>query len=216
MIVHVWRRAIAANLGQVLVAASDLEIVTAIEAVGGTAILTDPDLPSGSDRVYAAVQQFDPSQSFQTIINLQGDMPTLQPQLLHELADAMNADNQCDIATLGVVIETLDTVQNPNVVKIVLADPDCQSSSRAVYFSRAAVPHGARRYIHHLGLYGFRRSALARFVALPEASLERYEKLEQLRALAAGMTITVQLVNAEPFGVDSPADLEIARKLLQK
>ena len=221
MIVLVWRRAMAAKLGPVLVAASDQSIVDAIAAVGGTAVLTDPALPSGSDRVWAAVMDYDSAARHSVIVNLQGDMPTLEPQLLHSLVTTL-AESTADIGTLGVVSHDPESARNPNIVKIALADWGAwQSGSavrRALYFSRAAIPYCAAAepagVVHHLGLYAYRRAALAQFVSLPEAALERVEKLEQLRALAAGMTIAVRLVDTEPFGVDTPADLEKARRVI--
>ncbi|MDI9409132.1 MAG: 3-deoxy-manno-octulosonate cytidylyltransferase [Candidatus Pacebacteria bacterium] len=217
MIVHVWQRAIAANLGPVVVAASDESIATVIRAAGGVAVLTDPDLPSGSDRVWAAVQQFDPTGTHPLIVNLQGDMPTLEPQLMHELVAGLR-QSDADIATLGVFSRDPDSATNPNIVKIVLAQwgewGEREQVRRALYFSRSALPHGSAGVVHHLGLYAYRRAALKRFVSLPEAALEKVEKLEQLRALAAGMTIAVKLVETEPFGVDTPADLDKARAVL--
>ncbi|MCX8500566.1 MAG: 3-deoxy-manno-octulosonate cytidylyltransferase [Alphaproteobacteria bacterium] len=218
MIVWVWRRAIAARIGPVVVAASDQEIVDVIEAVGGTAVLTDPALPSGSDRVWAAVAAYDGAARHSVIVNLQGDMPTLDPQLLHSLVATL-AESSADIGTLGVYSLDPESATNPNIVKIALAEwgdwGGHEFTRRALYFSRAAVPSGSAGVVHHLGLYAYRRAALERFVSLPEAALERVERLEQLRALAAGMTIAVRLVDTEPFGVDTPADLEKARMVLK-
>ena len=213
MVVHVWRRAQAADLGRVVVAAAEPEIVSAVEAAGGEAVLTDPDLPSGSDRVFAAAEQVDPDGKFGGIINLQGDMPTFAPGLMRDLAAGLGA-GEADIVTLAAEIEDPAERDDPNVVKPVIALAPGARVGRALYFTRATAPTGAGPLYHHIGIYGYTREALKRFVALPPSPLEQREKLEQLRALEAGMRIDIAIVDTVPNGVDTPADLEQARILL--
>ncbi len=213
MIVRVWRQAVAANVGPVLVAAAEREIVSAIAGAGGTAHLTDPDLPSGSDRVFAAVEKFDPEQNHDVVVNLQGDLPALDPECMRAVVDALAATG-ADIATLAAEIDDIADYDNPSVVKPVVVWDITGERGRALYFSRARIPAGDGPLFHHIGIYAFRRSALARFVKLAPSPLERREKLEQLRALEAGMTIAVARVDAVPLSVDTPADLEKARALL--
>ncbi len=213
MIVHVWRRAVAADVGPVVVACGDAAIADAIRAAGGDAVMTDPGLRSGSDRVHAAVERIDPDRAHDAVINLQGDMPTIEPGVI-AAALAPLAGPEIDIATLAAVITGPRERTDPNVVKAVLALADGATTGRALYFSRAAVPSGDGPLYHHIGLYAFRRTALARFVALPESVLERRERLEQLRALEAGMRIDAALVDSVPLGVDTLADLARARSIL--
>lgn len=213
MIVQVWRRAVEAGLGPVLVAAGEAKIADAVRAHGGEVVLTDPDHPSGSDRVWEAVQRFDPAGRHNAIVNLQGDLPTLDPALIGAVLAPL-ADPAVDLATLVVEIVRPEERTDPNVVKAVLGLAPGQKIGRALYFSRATVPANDGPLYHHLGLYAYRRAALARFVALPPAVLERREKLEQLRALENGMRIDAALVDTVPLGVDTPADLERARALL--
>ena len=215
MIVHVWRRAIASNVAPVLVACGDAPIYDAILHCGGQAVMTDTDLPSGSDRVFAAAEQMDPDRSYDVIVNLQGDLPTLDPAILRRVLEPL-ADPAVDIATLAVEITDPHEVHDPNVVKIALALDGDRGVGRALYFSRAAIPTGDTPHYHHLGIYAFRRAALSRFVSLPVHPLEAAEKLEQLRGLAAGMRIDAALVHTVPLGVDTPADLERARALIGK
>ncbi len=213
MIVHVWRRAMEAAIGPVLVAAGDRAIVDAVEAAGGAAVLTDPDLPRGTDRVWAALQAFDPAGRHDAIVNVQGDLPTIDPALVRR-ALAPFADAAVDITTLATEITRAEERTNPNVVKAVVPFAPGVSVARALYFTRATAPSGDGPLYHHIGLYAFRRAALARFVALPQGVLERRESLEQLRALEAGMRIDVALVDTVPLGVDTPEDLERARAML--
>lgn len=215
MIVHVWQRAKAADLGRVVVAAAEPEIAEAIRAAGGEAVLTDPDLPSGSDRVFAAAEEVDPEGKFDGIINLQGDMPTFAPGLLRDLAAGLGT-GEADIVTLAAEIEDPAERDDPNVVKPVIAMEPGTRVGRALYFTRATAPTGDGPLYHHIGIYGYTREALARFVALPPSPLEQREKLEQLRALEAGMRIDIAIVDTVPNGVDTPADLEQARILLSK
>jgi 3-deoxy-manno-octulosonate cytidylyltransferase (CMP-KDO synthetase) len=213
MIVHCWRRAVEADVGPVIVACAEREIADAVEAVGGTAVLTAPDLPSGSDRAAAALAAIDPDQAYDAVVNLQGDLPTLDPAAVRAAYAAL-ATPGVDIATLACPIAEDDERGDPNVVKAVIALQPGAAQGRALYFSRATVPSGAGEHYHHIGLYAFRRAALTRFVALPVSGLEARERLEQLRALEAGMRIDVALVDTVPLGVDTPADLERARALL--
>lgn len=216
MIVHVLHRAIEANLGPVLVAAGDAPIAAAVRAAGGEAILTDPAHPSGSDRIMEAVQTRDPGRDIHYVINVQGDLPTIDPAAIRACLSPFS-DPTVDITTLAVRIAVDEERTNPNVVKAVVAFPPTAASgsiARALYFSRQTVPFGPGDHYHHIGLYGYRRAALERFVGLPVGVLEAREKLEQLRALEAGMRIDVVLVDDIPLGVDTPADLERARDLL--
>jgi 3-deoxy-manno-octulosonate cytidylyltransferase (CMP-KDO synthetase) len=213
MIVHVWRRAVEADIGEVVVACAEQEIANAVEGAGGIAVLTDPDLPSGSDRVHQAISRFDPAAKFDAIINLQGDLPAIDP-LVIGAALAPLSDPAVDIATLAAVINDAEEEANPNVVKIAAAFGAGETVTRALYFSRAMVPAGDGPRYHHIGIYAFRRTALERFVSLPPGLLEKRESLEQLRALENGMRIDVACVDTVPVGVDTPADLERARAIL--
>jgi 3-deoxy-manno-octulosonate cytidylyltransferase (CMP-KDO synthetase) len=215
MIVHVWRRAIEAELGPVLVACEDPRIADAVARVGGKAVLTDPDLASGSDRVHAALEQIDPGGRFDVVINPQGDTPSFEPGLLRALLATLAADPAVDIATLGAEIHDPHEAVDPNVVKIALELAPGATVGRAIYFSRLTVPSGSGPYYHHEGMYAFRRASLRRFVALPPSALEQSERLEQLRALAAGMRIDVAVVPTVPWGVNTPADLERVRELMR-
>lgn len=213
MIVHVWRRATEAALGPVVVACAEREIARAVEAAGGTAVLTRSDHPSGSDRIFEAVMQLDPSQRHDVVINVQGDLPLIDPAAIRA-ALAPLAEPQVDIATLAAPIENDEERGNPSVVKIAAGFAPGATVARALYFSRLPIPHGGGAHYHHIGLYAYRRAALERFVALPPSPLEKRESLEQLRALEAGMRIDVALVDTVPFGVDTPADLARARELI--
>jgi 3-deoxy-manno-octulosonate cytidylyltransferase (CMP-KDO synthetase) len=213
MIVHVWRRAVEAEIGPVIVAAAEEEVAEPVRAAGGVAVLTDPDLRSGSDRVNQALERTDPDGKHDAVINLQGDLPTIDPASVHAVLAPL-ADEAVDIATLVAEITRDEERDNPNVVKAVAAIEAGARIGRALYFSRSAAPWGEGPLYHHIGLYAFRRAALRRFVLLPPGVLERREKLEQLRALEAGMRIDVALVDTVPLGVDTPADLERARELL--
>ena len=217
MIVHVWRRAVEADLGTVVVACAEEEIAAAVSAAGGQAVLTRPDHASGSDRIFEALERIDPDGRHDAVVNLQGDLPTIAPEALRAVFAPLG-EAAVDIATLVVEISDAAERTNPNVVKAAVAFEGGARVGRAVYFSRAAVPWAGADdsgpLYHHIGLYAFRRSALARFVGLPPSPLERRERLEQLRALEAGMRIDAALVDTLPLGVDTPADLERARALL--
>ena len=215
MIVQVLRRAVEADIGPVLVACGDSEIAAAVTAVGGQAVMTDPGHPSGSDRVHEALGLFDPDGRYDTVVNIQGDLPTIDPLVITAVLDPFAVD-AVDITTLAVEITEQRERTDPNVVKAVIAFDDDQARvGRALYFSRATVPAVADGpHYHHIGIYGFQRAALDRFVALPPGRLEMLERLEQLRALEHGMRIDVALVDTVPLGVDTPADLHRARALL--
>jgi 3-deoxy-manno-octulosonate cytidylyltransferase (CMP-KDO synthetase) len=213
MIVHCLKRAIEADLGPVVVACGDVEIVEAVKQAGGQAVMTRADHPSGSDRIFEALKTVDPKGRHDCVINVQGDLPTIDPHIIRAVFEPLT-EPDVDIATLVARITIEAERTNPNVVKAVIGLEDGQSVGRALYFSRATVPSGAGDHYHHIGLYAYRRTALERFVALPPGVLERREKLEQLRALENGMRIDAALVDTVPFGVDTPADLETARKLL--
>ena len=213
MIVRVWRQAMRAALGPVLVAAAELEVAAAVERAGGRTVMTDPALASGSDRVHAALQTADPDSLFDAVVNLQGDLPAVDPLALRLVTDVL-ADSGADIATLAAPITDPAEFDNPNVVKPVVAWNASGLSGRALYFTRARAPAGDGALYHHVGIYAFTRAALSRFVSLPQSPLESRERLEQLRALEAGMRIEVARIDAVPLSVDTPADLDRARKLL--
>jgi 3-deoxy-manno-octulosonate cytidylyltransferase (CMP-KDO synthetase) len=213
MVIHVMRRAEQSGVGPVYIAAAEQEIVDAVIVAGGNAILTDPDLPSGSDRVFRALEIVDPDGKYDVVINLQGDLPTISPEIIERVLDPLTED-EVDIGTLAAVIEDKSETEDPNVVKAIVGLQHGQRVGRALFFSRAAVPFGEGPYYHHIGLYAFRRDALRRFVSLPEGVLERRERLEQLRALEVGMRVDVALVDTFPDGVDTPSDLARARERL--
>ena len=213
MIVRVWRQAMSANAGPVLVAAAEAEIADTIRRAGGDAVLTEPELASGSDRVRQALMQYDPERRFHTVINLQGDLPALDPRAVATVAAALDASG-ADIATLAAPISDPRDAGNPAVVKAIVAWDDSQSRGRALYFTRAPSPFGDGPLFHHVGIYAFTRRALERFIGLPVSPLERREKLEQLRALEAGMHIEVARIDEVPLCVDTPEDLEKARTIL--
>lgn len=217
MIVQVMRRAQESGLGRVVIACAEAEIKTAVEKAGGEAVLTDPALPSGSDRILQALSAIDAQGKHDTVINVQGDLPTLDPALIKTAHDLLRTP-QTDIGTLGAVIVREEEKTNPNVVKAI-ADIDIasgQREGRALYFTRAMAPTGEGPLLHHIGLYTYKRAALETFVASKPAYLEKRERLEQLRALSLGMRIDISVVNTVPLGVDTPEDLEVARRMLQK
>ncbi len=210
MIMHVLERAREAGIGPVAVAAGDEAIAAAVRAEGGTVVLTDPSLPRGSDRVHAALSDLDPQGRHDVVVNLQGDLPTIPAAFIRAVLAPL-ADPEIDIATLVAPITSPEEAAAASVVKAACAFGGGRAVAPALYFSRAAIPWGEGPLWHHIGIYAFRRPALARFVALPESPLERRELLEQLRALEAGMRIACARVAHAPFGVDTPADLERAR-----
>lgn len=213
MIVHVLDRAAEAGVGPVLCAAAEPEIAAAVTRAGYEAVATNPDHPSGSDRIWEALRIADPDAGHDVIVNLQGDLPTLDPALVTAVVAPL-ADERIDIATLVCAITEDNERRNPNVVKCVCGLEDGRSSAPALYFTRAEAPSGAGPLWHHIGIYAYRRDALARFVAMPPSTLEMREKLEQLRALEAGMRIEAVRVDTVPLGVDTPPDLARARRLL--
>jgi 3-deoxy-manno-octulosonate cytidylyltransferase (CMP-KDO synthetase) len=212
MIVHVLHRALAAELGPVVVATDSAEVAAIVDKAGGRAVLTRADHASGSDRIFEALGKADPQSRAKIVINLQGDLPTISPAAIAAALGPLN-DPAVDIATLAAEIKVPEERANPNVVKVV-GTPVAPSRLRALYFTRATAPSGDGPLYHHIGLYAYRRAALERFVTLPPSPLERREKLEQLRALEAGMRIDVAIVDAVPLGVDTGEDLERARAML--
>ena len=211
MIVRAYEAAVASGL-PVAVAAGDPEIVAVVQAAGGRAVLTDPDLPSGSDRIRAALDAIDPDGDHDVVINLQGDMPFADPAIGRLCADLMAREPSCDIATLVAPEAAPDDRANPDVVKAVLALDETGRSGRALYFTRSTL-YGDGPVWRHVGVYGYRRAALEAFCAAPPSPLERREKLEQLRALEMGLSIWAAVIDEAPLSVDNPADLEAARKL---
>jgi 3-deoxy-manno-octulosonate cytidylyltransferase (CMP-KDO synthetase) len=214
MIVHVWRRAVAAGVGPVAVACGDPEIAAAVERAGGRAVLTDPHHPTGSDRIHEAIGLLDPGRAHDAVINVQGDLPLLDPAAV-QVALAGLADPAIDIATLAAVITEAAALRDESVNKVAAGFADPARPARALYFSKAVIPWGNGPHYEHIGLYAYRRAALERFVALPRGVLEVRERLEQLRALEAGMAIAVSLIDPARLGVqvDTPADLARAREL---
>ncbi len=243
MIVQVWKRAVESGVGQVVVATDHVDIRDAVEMAGGKAVMTDPKHPSGSDRIFEALTQHDPDRLHDVVINLQGDIPTLEPRLIQDVTLPL-LDPAVDIATLACPIYNDADRTNPNVVKVALAHTSKQDNratlafiahqeftfdapvalhaahsnspriARALYFSRATIPHGEGTTYHHIGIYAYRRKALEQFVQLPPSALEKQEKLEQLRALENGMRIDVAIVDTVPLGVDTQEQLEEARRII--
>lgn len=213
MIVHVARRAEFSGVGRVAVATGDAEIAEAVAAHGHEAVLTRSDHPSGSDRIFEALEKLDPQGRVETVVNVQGDLPTIEPATI-AAALAPLENPAVEIATLGIEIGEEAEKTNPNIVKIV-GSPQSRTRLNALYFTRATAPWGDGPLYHHIGLYAYRRAALQRFVSLAPSPLENRERLEQLRAIEAGMRIDVELVGSVPFGVDTPEQLERARSLLQ-
>jgi 3-deoxy-manno-octulosonate cytidylyltransferase (CMP-KDO synthetase) len=212
MIVRVLRRAEAAGVGRVVVATDSVDIAAAVEKAGGEAVMTRADHASGSDRIFEALTGIDPDGKISIVVNVQGDLPTLAPEELRA-ALAPLADPAVDIATIAAEIRVAEERTNPNVVKVV-GTVVAPGLLRALYFTRATAPYGDGPLYHHIGLYAYRRAALARFVGLKPSVLEQREKLEQLRALEAGMRIDVAIVDTVPLGVDSPHDLDLARAMI--
>jgi 3-deoxy-manno-octulosonate cytidylyltransferase (CMP-KDO synthetase) len=219
MIVHVWHRAMAADVGPVVVATDNEEIVAAVRQAGGEAIMTRADHMSGSDRVFEAVTKVDPGGEADIVLNLQGDLPAMDTALVHQclapLGDA-RSDGGPDIATIGAVIADQADAANPNTVKVVGTSAGVPRRLRALYFTRATAPWGDGPLVHHFGMYAYRRAALERFVSLAPSPLEMRERLEQLRALENGMRIDVTLVDTIPVEVNTPEDLDLARRTLAR
>ncbi|MBU1212588.1 MAG: 3-deoxy-manno-octulosonate cytidylyltransferase [Alphaproteobacteria bacterium] len=214
MIVQVWRRAHEAEVGRVVVATDAEEIAAAVRAVGGEAVMTRKDHVSGSDRVFEAINKVDPEAEADFIVNVQGDLPALDPRLVAACIEPL-ATKGVHIATLAAEINEASERDNPNVVKVVGTPTNTPGVLRALYFTRATAPFGDGPLYHHIGIYAFRRPALEKYVALKPSALEIRERLEQLRALEDGMRIDVRIVDTVPLGVDTPADLERARKVFE-
>jgi 3-deoxy-manno-octulosonate cytidylyltransferase (CMP-KDO synthetase) len=214
MIAHVVARAQAARIGEVVVATDSEPVAVAAEKAGGRAVMTGTEHPSGSDRIFEALTQIDPERRIHTVVNVQGDLPTLDPADIRAALRPL-ADSAVDIATIAAEIRAPAERTNPNVVKVVGARIDAHRL-RALYFTRATAPYGDGPLYHHIGLYAYRRDALERFVRLAPSTLEKREKLEQLRALEAGMRIDVALVSSVPLGVDTPEELEKVRAMLAR
>ncbi len=214
LIVHVWKRAVEAKVGQVLVAAAENEIAEVVKAHGGDAIVTDPNLPSGSDRVAAALRLRDPAGRYDFVLNLQGDLPAIDPLAIQRCLAGLTNET-VDISTIAVLIADPADVANPNIVKAIAPLGADREVAFARDFVRRVGPEHQPPYWHHIGLYAYRRAALERFVALPVSQREAERRLEQMRALDNGMRIAVVRVDTVPLGVDTPAELEIARQLLR-
>ncbi len=212
MIVQVVRRAEEANIGPVLVACAESEIADIVASAGGQAIQTREDHPSGSDRVFEAIENFDPDGKFDVIVNLQGDLPALDPTSVAAVVTPLS-NGEVDIATLVAEIEDPEELEDENAVKAVVSLRENEKVGRAVWFTRLKSPWGDGPHFHHIGIYAYRRAALQKFVELPPAPLEMREKLEQLRALEAGMRIDAALVDTVPLGVDTPEDLARIRRM---
>ncbi len=209
MIVHVMERAMESKLGRVVVACSETAVKAAVEKAGGEAVLTDPQLPSGSDRILAALKIIDPAGKHDAVINVQGDLPTVEARIIRAAFELLSRP-ETDIGTLAAVIVKKSEKNNPNVVKAVV------ENGRALYFTRVPAPSGDGPLLHHIGLYAYKRAALEKFVAAAPSCLEKRERLEQLRALSIGLRIDVAVVDTVPLGVDTQEDLEEARRMLKK
>lgn len=209
MIQRVYEQACEANLGEVVIACDGEEIAREVEKFGGKYVLTDPDLPSGTDRIYAAYEKIKEEKEFDIVVNLQGDLPTIDPKVIVSAAEAA-FDEGCDFATVASKITNKDEIINPNVVKIVIAFKE-ENLGRALYFSRSAIPYSKKDedYFHHIGIYAYKTKALEKFVALTPSFLEKRESLEQLRALENDMKINVKIVDAHPLSVDTQEDLDV-------
>jgi 3-deoxy-manno-octulosonate cytidylyltransferase (CMP-KDO synthetase) len=213
MIVQVAKRAQEAEAGRIIVAVDHQDVYDAVTAAGFDVVMTRVDHQSGSDRIFEAVSKADPDGRMEFIINVQGDLPTIEPEAVRASLRPLQDNDSTDIATLTVEITDEHEKTNPNVVKIV-GSPLSQTRLRALYFTRATAPYGQGPLYHHIGLYAYRRAALEKFVSLGPSVLEKRESLEQLRALEAGMRIDAEIVDSVPLGVDTPADLEKARAIL--
>lgn len=211
MVQHVWERAITANIAPVVVATDHAPIAELIQSLGGSAVMTDPNLPSGSDRIHAALQVYDPQGQYNVVVNLQGDLPNISSSTLQAVIEPL-AVSTVDVATLAAVITDEAEITNPNVPKIALSFQS-ESLARALYFSRSPIPAGSGLYYHHIGIYAYRRAMLDKFVSLPPSPLELQERLEQLRLLEAGAIFGVKVVDTIPISVDIEDDLQRVRRL---
>ncbi len=213
MIAHVLQRVKDAGIGQVVVAACEQEVVDVVHGLGCSAVMTNPDHPTGTDRIFEALNIM--GSNADVIINVQGDLPTLEPHLVTSVANLISNHNNYDMGTLAAKITREEEKQDPNVVKAVIGGYDESSrQGKALYFSRATVPYGEGDLYHHIGIYAYRRAALERFVSLAPSLLEQRERLEQLRVLENDMTIGVSVVDTVPLGVDTPEDVARAEQLL--
>lgn len=217
MIRHVYDRAMESECGDVIVATDDIRIRDIIEMAGGIAIMTDPYLPSGTDRIYAAYKKM--KKEYDIIINLQGDMPNVKPYVIQEVVNIIKEKKEADIATIVVKIIKEDDIKNPNIVKTAISFKENEKYQQAIYFSREAIPSNLRNenkveYFHHLGIYGYTKNSLENFVNFKSSYLENCEKLEQLRALENGMKIYTGFANEVPISIDTKGDLEIARNIM--
>lgn len=213
MIVHVLQRVKTASIGPVIVACAEFEIAEAVRMAGGEAVLTDPALPSGTDRIKAAVDLIDPDGKYDCVINVQGDLPLLAPDSINTVLDVLKIVPTCDIATLAVIMADRDEIANPNIVKVRIS-LETPNRGQALDFKRSTIFSAGHPIYHHIGLYAFRRAALDRFCGLPPSPREKREHLEQLRAMEAGIRIDVGLVDNAPLGVDTPDALEHARIIM--
>lgn len=214
MIVQCWKRAMEANIGQVLVAAAEVEIADVVRAQGGDAIVTDPALPSGSDRIAEALALRDPQRRFEYVVNLQGDLPTIDSLSIQRCLAGLT-NEAADISTIAAKIARDEDVANPNIVKAVAPLSDEREVAFARDFLRSVGPEHSPPYWHHIGVYAYKRAVLERFVSLPVSEREAERKLEQMRAMDNGMRIAVVRVDTVPLGVDTPAELETARRMLR-
>lgn len=212
MIVHVWRRAMESNIAPVIVACDDTRVCDVINKVGGEAILTNPDLPSGTDRIYSALKRL--NKPYEIIINLQGDLPCINPTIIKDVLLPFK-NSKVDISTLAVKIKNKEDLENPNVVKVALSLKQGETVGRAIYFSRNLIPANKGEFFHHIGIYAFKYKSLCDFIKLPTSVLEEREKLEQLRALEDGMRIDVSIVDEVPLSVDTGDDLNKVREFLK-
>lgn len=210
MVMRVWQRAVAANMGQVIIATCGNEIGDVMKAYGAEVVITDPDLPSGTDRIWAALQEIKLN-DVDVVVNLQGDLPNIPPIYLNEVLKPLQ-NPMIDISTIAAPITNPSEINNDNVVKIAMSAP-VNNISNALYFSRQAIPYGADTYFHHIGVYAYRYQALQKFVELSSSYLEKCERLEQLRALEAGMRLGVAVVDKPPQSVDTQADLDLVRRM---
>jgi 3-deoxy-manno-octulosonate cytidylyltransferase (CMP-KDO synthetase) len=215
MIQHVYEQAVASDIADVYVACSEEEVKNKVEKFGGKAILTDPELPSGSDRIYAALQQIEGNEKYKYILNLQGDVPNIEPQILKDMINAMVKTPEADIITPVTLIHDKNNINNPNIVKAVVAFEEDNPIAKTYYFTRAAAPYGEGNYYEHIGVYLYKRSVLEQFVTLPVSQLEKREKLEQLRCLENNITIYSLEVSQKPISVDTREDLERARRVIK-
>ncbi|GAA0786542.1 3-deoxy-manno-octulosonate cytidylyltransferase [Roseibium denhamense] len=213
MIVRVVEQALNADIGPVVVATDTQEIADAVEKAGCRAVLTRPDHPSGSDRIHEAVDLVDPDRTFDTVLNVQGDVPLIEPDAIRAALSPLSIP-EVAIGTIVTEFTSAAFRDDPNFVKAI-ATPNGQGQLRTLYFSRATAPYGDGVFYHHIGIYAYRRAALAKFVSLPPAPLEQREKLEQLRALEAGMRIDASVISSAPMDVNTPDDLERARAAYQ-